>query len=69
MANTNENSDVNFMDYLTETIVTKDVFKLQVISVTKVVGLLPSLNPCKSTGIDKIAVKIIRIAAPVIAEF
>ena len=30
--------------------------------------MLRSLNPCKSTGIDKIPAKIIRIAAPVIAE-
>ena len=68
IANTIENSDVNFMDYLNDTIKTKNVFKFQVISVTKVVSLLRSLNPCKSTGIDKIPAKIIRIAAPVIAE-
>ena len=68
IANTIENSDVNFMDYLNEKIKTKNVFKFQVISVTKVVSLLPSLNPCKSTGIDKIPAKIIRMAAPVIAE-
>ena len=68
IANTIENSDANFMDYLTETTKTENVFKLQVISVTKVVGLLRSLNPCKSTGIDKIPAKIIRIATPVIAE-
>ena len=37
------------MDYLTETTKTENVFKFQVISVTKVVGLLWSLNPCKST--------------------
>ena len=68
IANTIENSDANFMDYLTETTKTENVFKFQVISATKVVGLLRSLNPCKSTGIDKIPAKIIRIAAPVIAE-
>ena len=68
IANTIENSDVNFMDYLTETTKTENVFKFQVISVTKVVGLLRSLNPCKSTGIDEISAKVIRIAAPVIAE-
>ena len=62
IANTIENSDANFMDYLTETTKTKNVFKFQVISVTKVVGLLRSLNPCK------IPANIIRIAAPVIAE-
>ena len=61
-------SDANFMDYLTETTKTENVFKFQVISVTKVVGLFRSLNPCKSTGIDKIPAQIIRIAAPVIAE-
>ena len=43
-------------------------FKFQVISVAKVVGLLQSLNPYKSTGIDKIPAKIIRIAAPVVAD-
>ena len=68
IANTIENSDVNFMDYLTKTIKTKNVFEFQVISVTKVVGLLWSLNLCKSTGIDKIRAKIIRFAAPVTAE-
>ena len=52
------------MDYLTKT--TKNFFKFQVISVAKVVGLLRSLNPYKSTGIDKIPAKIFRIAAPVI---
>ena len=56
------------MDCLTETTKTANVFKFQVISVTKVVGLLLALNPCKSTGIDKIPAKIIRIAALVIAE-
>ena len=59
IANTIENSDMNFMDYLNETIKTKSVFKFQVISVTKVVSLLRSLNPCKSTEIDKIPAKII----------
>ena len=68
IANTIENSDVNFMDYLNVTIKTKNVFKSQVISVTKVVSLLRSLNLCRSTGIDKIPAKIIPIAAPVIAE-
>ena len=57
------------MDYLTDTTKTENIFKFQVISVTKVVGLLRSLNPCKSTGIDKILAKIIRIVTPVIAEF
>ena len=52
IANTIENSNANFMDYLTKTTKTKNVFKFQVISVTKVVGLLRSLNPCKSTGVD-----------------
>ena len=56
------------MNYLTETTKTENVFKFQLISVTKVVGFLRSLNHCKSTGIDKIPAKIIRIAAPVIAE-
>ena len=32
------------------------------------IGLLRYLNPYKSTGIDKIPAKIIRIAAPVIAD-
>ena len=68
IASTIENSDANFMDYLTETTKTENVFKLQVISATSVVGLLRSLNPCKSTGIDEIPAKIFRIAAPVIAE-
>ena len=42
IADTIENSDENFMDYLTETTKTENVFKFQVISVTKVVGLLRS---------------------------
>ena len=40
-------------------------------SETKVYNLLSSLNPCKScksTGIDKIPAKTIRIAAPIIAN-
>ena len=37
-------------------------------SETNVYKLLSSLNPCKSTGIDKIPAKIIRIAAPIIAN-
>ena len=49
-------------DYLSKRTKTKNIFKLQVISVAKVVGLRRSLNPCKSTGTDKIPVKIIRIA-------
>ena len=53
------------MDYLNEKIKTKNVFNS---NVTKVVSLLRSLNPCKSTGIDKIPAKINRMAAPVIAE-
>ena len=53
------------MDYLTKT---TSIFKFKAISVIKVVGSLQSLNPCKSTGIDKILARIIRIAAPVIAE-
>ena len=69
MANTIENSYANFMDYLTKRTKTKNIFKLQVISVAKVVGLRRSSNPCKSTGIDNIPVKIICIAAPLIAEF
>ena len=60
IANTIENRDANFMDYLTKTTKTKNVFKFQVISVAKVVGLLRSLIPYKSTGIhDKIPAKII----------
>ena len=61
-----ENSDTNFMDYLTKT--TTSVFKFQAVSVAKVNKFLRSLNACKSTGIDKIPAKIIRIAAPVIAD-
>ena len=67
IANTIENSDTNFMDYLTKT--TTSVFQFQAVSVAaKVNKFLRSLNACKFTGIDKIPAKIIRIAAPVIAD-
>jgi hypothetical protein len=66
IANTIENSDTNFMDYLTKT---TSVFQSQAVSVAaKVNKFLQSLNACKFTGIDKIPAKIIRIAAPVIAD-
>ena len=42
--------------------------KFQAVSESKVYRLLSSLNPCKSTGIDKIPAKIIRIASPIIAN-
>ena len=61
-----ENSDTNFMDYLTKT--KTSVFKFQAVSVAKVNKFLRSLTACKSTGTDKIPAKIIRIAAPVIAD-
>ena len=54
------------MDYLTKT--KTSVFKFQAVSVAKVNKFLWSLTACKSTGIDKIPAKIIRIAAPVIAD-
>jgi hypothetical protein len=54
------------MDYLTKT--KTSVFKFQAVSVAKVNKFLRSLTACKSTGTDKIPAKIIRIAAPVIAD-
>ncbi len=63
IATTIGNTDRNFTDYITKT---TSSFKFQTVSETKVYNLLSSLNPCKSTGIDKIPAKIIRIAAPII---
>ena len=65
IATTIGNTDRNFTDYITKT---TSSFKFQTVSETNVYKLLSSLNPCKSTGIDKIPVKIIRIAAPIIAN-
>ena len=47
---------------------TSSRFNFQTISVSKVHKFLHSLNPCKSTGIDNIPAKIIRIASPVIVK-
>ena len=58
-------SDGNFTDYLSKA---TSKFKFQAVSVSKVHGLLLSLNPCKATGIDKIPAKIIRVASPIIAD-
>ena len=65
IAKTIDNSDINFTDYITRA---TSNFKFQAVSEFKVYRLLLSLNPCKSTGIDKIPAKIIRIASPVIAN-
>ncbi len=64
-ATTIGNTDRNFTDYITKT---TSSFKFQTVSKTKVYNLLSSLNPCKSTGIDKIPAKIIRTAAPIIVN-
>ena len=53
IASTIENNDASFTDYLTKRTKTKNIFKLQVISVVKVVGLRRSLNPCKSLELIK----------------
>ena len=60
-----ENGDRNFKDYIT---ITTSSFNFQTVSESNVYRLLLSLNPRKSTGIDKIPAKIIRIAAPVITN-
>ena len=65
IATTIGNTDRNFADYITKT---TSSFKFQTVSETNVYKLLSSLNPCKSTGIDKIPAKIIRIVAPIIAN-
>ncbi len=65
IATTIGNTDRNFTDYITKT---TSSFKFQTVSETKVYNLLSCLNPCKSTGIDKIPAKIICIAAPIIAN-
>ncbi|CAB4036012.1 Hypothetical predicted protein, partial [Paramuricea clavata] len=62
IATTIGNTDRNFTDYITKA---TSSFKFQTVSETKVYKLLSSLNLCKSTGIDKIPDKIIRIAAPI----
>ncbi|CAB3992421.1 Hypothetical predicted protein, partial [Paramuricea clavata] len=65
IAKTIDKGDRNFTDYITR--VTSN-FKFQAVSESKVHRLLLFLNPGKSTGIDKIPAKIIRIASPVIAN-
>jgi hypothetical protein len=60
-----DNGDRNLKDYITTTI---SSFNFQTVSESHVYRLLLSLNPGKSTGIDKIPAKIIRIAAPVITN-
>ena len=60
-----DNGDRNFKDYITTT---TSSFNFQTVSESNVYRLLLSLNPRKSTGIDKIPAKIIRIAAPVITN-
>jgi hypothetical protein len=47
---------------------TTSSFNFQTVSESNVYRLLLSLNPRKSTGIDKIPAKFIRIAAPVITN-
>ena len=53
------------MDYITKA---TSKLNFQTVSDSKVHRLLLSLNPRKSTRIDKIPAKIIRIASPVIAN-
>ncbi len=60
-----DSGDRNFKDYITTT---SSSFNFQTVSESNVYRLLLSLNPRKSTGIDKIPAKIIRIAAPVITN-
>ncbi|CAB4036522.1 Hypothetical predicted protein, partial [Paramuricea clavata] len=60
-----DNGDRNFKDYITTT---TSSFNFQTVSESNVYRLRLSLNPRKSTGIDKIPAKIIRIAAPVITN-
>ena len=50
-------SDRNFMDYITKA---TSKLNFQAVSESTVQRLLLSLNPRKSTGIDKIPAKIIR---------
>jgi hypothetical protein len=65
MAKNIDNGDRNFKDYITTT---TSSFNFQTVSESHVYRLLLSLNPRKSTGIDKIPAKFIRIAAPVITN-
>ena len=43
-------------------------FKFQIVDPSKVFNLLHSFSVCKATGIDKIPVKVLKIAAPIITE-
>ena len=53
------------MDYITKA---TSKLNFQAVSESTVQRLLLSLNPRKSTGIDKIPAKIIRVASPVVAN-
>ena len=53
------------MDYITKA---TSKLNFQAVSEYTVQRLLLSLNPRKSTGIDKIPAKIIRVASPVVAN-
>ena len=65
IANSIDSSDVNFRGNIMSI---SSRFNFQTISVSKVHKFLTSLDPCKSTGIGKIPVKIVRIASPVIVK-
>ena len=65
IAKTIDKSDRNFMGYITKA---TSKLNFQAVSESTVQRLLLSLNPRKSTGIDKIPAKIIRVASPVVAN-
>ena len=64
IAKTIDKSDRNFMGYITKA---TSKLNFQAVSESTVQRLLLSLNPRKSTGIDKIPAKIICVASPVVA--
>ena len=65
IAKTIDKNDRNFTDYISKA---TSKLNFQDVSESKVQRLLFSLNPRKSTGVDKIPAKIIRIVSPVIAN-
>ena len=65
IAKTIDKSVRDFMDYITKA---TSKLNFQAVSESTVQRLLLSLNPHKSTGIEKIPAKIIRVASPVVAN-
>ena len=59
------NSNKNYSDFLTPV---NSSFQLRQVSLSEVLKLLKNLATNKATGLDKIPCRLVKLAAPVIAE-